>query len=518
MKNSAQLKALDYVVALLSGLALAASLPPSPFDWLAWFSLAPLFRLLENKTIGPAFRLGWIWGVAHFLALIYWIVVALGHYGNLSAITSLVPLALLVFYLALYPALFCCMAVLFRNTTLSFVWISLAWVALEYGRARVLTGFPWCLAGYSQYGHHLLIQVAKLTGVYGISFIIVLVNWLCYRVLLASRRASSQDLSIAIALTGLCIAGTLLYGYHCLNNQPFHNSRSLKDVTVAIVQPGIDQSVKWNPRFQRQTMELYEHLSRKAAKSHPDLLVWPETATPFFFQDNKILAAKVTSLTKEFQTPLLFGSPAYKRTVDGIRYFNRAYLLRPDQKALQHYDKVHLVPFGEYVPLRRFLFFVNKLVPGAGDFQSGSRVNPLRLDDISCGVLICFEAIFPELARVQMQKGANMLVNLTNDAWFGKTSAPYQHLAMAVFRAVENSVPLIRAANTGFSAFIDASGRIQKKSGLFTKEVLIDTVQVPSAFHPTPYTRYGDIFAKGSILISLMALILSLLFRRRNLK
>ena len=190
-----------------------------------------------------------------------------------------------------------------------------------------------------------------------------------------------------------------------------------------------------------------------------------------------------------------------------IKYYNRAYLLTPDGSPPKQYDKAHLVPFGEYVPLKKLLFFISRLVPAAGNFEAGKMIFPLEYGDLSLGILICFEAIFPELARAQTSKGANILINITNDAWFGRTSAPYQHLSMAAFRAVENRKFLIRSANTGFSAFIDPYGHIVSRGSLFREEVLKGTIRI-SKSKMTFYTRFGELFAFTLLAISLIRILL----------
>ncbi len=504
-----------YALALLFGIGFAASFPPSPLDWLAWFTLAPLFKLLEAKSPSRAFGLGWVWGTAHFVAIVYWIVVAVGHYGKLSFLTSIVPMLLLAFYLGLYPAVFCSALVLLRRTQLSIIWIPFAWVALEYARANLFTGFPWCLVGYTQYNHPLFIQVASLFGVYGLSFAVVLINWFCYQIFLSEDRGSPGRLVTRTLIAFFCVLGILWYGYYQLGSCTHVSNKGNKRLRIAIIQPSIDQSVKWDPRFQTKTMELYENLTTNVAPFKPDLIIWPETATPFFFQSNKNLSRRILGLARELGCPILFGSPAYQETAPGTKYFNRAYLLKPEGGVPQYYDKVHLVPFGEYIPAKKLLSFIGKLVPGAGDFMAGSSIAPLNLDGIDLGVLICFEAIFPEISISEARQGAKFLVNLTNDAWFGKTSAPYQHLAMSVFRAVENRIPLVRAANTGFSAIVDCSGKIQKKSRLFAQEVIVGTITVMRSSRPTFYARYGDIFAQCATFLSVLAFIVALTRRRK---
>jgi apolipoprotein N-acyltransferase len=283
---------------------------------------------------------------------------------------------------------------------------------------------------------------------------------------------------------------------------------------VSVVQGNIDQSVKWKPEYQQKTLSTYETLTRTTAGFRPRITVWPETAVPFFFQEAGDNSRRVVDIAEASGGALLFGSPAYERTGDGVRYLNRAYLVDPSDRSIRHYDKVHLVPFGEYVPLKQFLFFIQRLVPAAGDFAAGAEVAPLRLGTASIGVLICFEAIFPDLARRMSRQGANVLVNLTNDAWFGRTSAPHQHLAMAAFRAVETRRPLVRAANTGISAFVLPSGKIGPSSPLFAEAVLTESVRLAPAGLPF-YARHGDLFAQASLVLALARLLSLALARRR---
>ena len=292
------------------------------------------------------------------------------------------------------------------------------------------------------------------------------------------------------------------YGHHRLSEGRDPNKKR-QVLRAVIVQGNIDQSLKWNPAYQVKTLETYLRLTRGNYNFEPDLIVWPETSVPFFFQDNSELSRKLPSMVQESKALLLFGSPGYKRTSGTVKYYNRAYLIAPDGNPPQSYDKVHLVPFGEYVPFKKLLSFINRLVSAAGDFAAGEEIVTMNHEDLSMGVLICFEAIFPEIARVHTTQGANILINITNDAWFGKTSAPYQHLAMAIFRAVENRRPLIRSANTGFSALIGSQGKIIARGNLFCEETLNVSSDISNS-GLTFYTRYGDIFAFSMLLISLI--------------
>lgn len=496
------------LLAILSGVTLTAAFPPGNGPWLAWVALVPLLISLRGEPFRRAFRLGLIAGLAHSATLIYWVTIVMGKYGNLPFPWSLGPLLLLCIYLALYPALFGGLLVLARADWHRPLFAAFLWVALEYLRSKALTGFPWCLLGYTQYENGLLIQLADLTGVYGLTFLIVLTNVVLFDVLtpfLVRRQAWVWGYAFG---TALLLMGSLAYGHLKLDERPAKRDKaeSGKVLRCAVIQPSIDQSVKWDPSFQGETMARYQRLTRSTYDFSPDLIVWPETAVPLFFQDGPAPVKTIFSLVEASEAALIFGSPAYGRDGQQLRYYNRAYLLRPDIRTIQHYDKVHLVPFGEYVPLKGLLGFLNRLVPAAGDFATGDRMAPMGLREASAGILICFEAIFPEISRAMVLEGADVLVNLTNDAWFGVSSAPHQHLSMSVFRAVENRRPLIRAANTGISAIIDSRGRIRHRTELFEEETLMATIDL-SDRNLTLYARFGDVFANLAVFVTLAGII-----------
>jgi apolipoprotein N-acyltransferase len=492
---------LKVLLAVLSGVMLTASFPPGRLSFLSWIALVPLLKGLEGGPPFQGFKLGLIAGLVHFLTLMYWIVVVLGHYGKLNIFVSLGPLLLLTLYLALYIAIFSSLTAGLMGSRFCIIFIAGFWVSLEYIRSNLLTGMPWCLLGYTQYKQLHLIQIADLCGVYGPSFLIVLINGLIYHMVFRRPWKAIGLLKWEVLIVAILSAGTLAYGHYRLSERK-EGKDAGRMLNAAIIQASIDQSIKWDPAYQITTITTYQRLTREAYGFRPDLIVWPETALPFFFQDNLRFSPQVLSMAKESGAIMIFGSPAYEQIRGVTRYYNRAYLLTPDpQKPPQYYDKVHLVPFGEYVPLKKLLSFVSRLVPAAGDFEPGDKVAPLKAGGLSMGILICFEAIFPELARDLTREGANLFINLTNDAWFGMTSAPYQHLSMAVFRSVENRRPMIRAANTGFSAFIGPQGKIQKLSSLFHEEVLEAAIKI-SGRSLTCYSRLGDLFAIFLLVIS----------------
>jgi len=485
------MKKRDFVLSILSGILFVLSYPPFDFEFLAWFAFVPLFYSLRQKTTLSSFLLGFITGIAAFLGTIYWIVVAVHTYGDVPLLLSILILLLLVFYISLYFGTFA-MLLRFIERRLGprmMILASFPWVCLEYLRSIFLTGFPWALLGHSQYLNLPLIQIADITGVYGASFVILLVNVLFYLILLQWPQKMFPYREGVIS--AIIVASVLIYGYLRIDavNHQIQKEPSLK---VGLVQGNIDQSIKWDQSFQEETLKIYDRLSLEAARQSPGLLVWPETATPFFFQDAEQFQSMVLDIPVKTHAYLLFGSPSYRISDTRVANYNSAYLASPDGKIVGKYDKIHLVPFGEYVPFGDILK-LGSLGEGIGDFKSGKEISSLSLPQGKFGVLICFEIIFPDLCRRFVKEGANFLVTITNDAWFGKTSAPYQHFAQAVFRAVENHVFVARAANTGISGFIDPKGKILKEGGIFEEEAINGVIRLSTG--KTFYTLNGDIFA-----------------------
>ena len=271
------------------------------------------------------------------------------------------------------------------------------------------------------------------------------------------------------------------------------------------MQGDIDQDKKWETSYQDQVIGIYEDLSVQAASSSPSLIIWPETAVPFFFGSDARYTEELTAFQRRLNAYLLFGSVLLKGKADG-RYLlsNSAVLLDRNGRVSYIYDKIHLVPFGEYVPLQKVLFFINKLVVGIGDYTRGDSYLKAMTPFGDFGTLICYEIIFPGLVRKFFSNGGDFMVNITNDAWFGRTTGPYQHFSMAVLRAVENRKPVIRAANTGISGFIDSYGRVLSKTDLFQRTVLTATVKTDET--RSFYSRYGDLFSYVWIIFSVLLL------------
>ncbi len=498
------MKKRDILLSFFSGILLILSFPNFDLESLAWFALVPLFYSIEGKGLYHSFILGFLTGVISFLGILYWIIVAVHTYGNVPLILSGFILLLLVVYLSLFIGAFAFLTrfIQIRSGLQTILFTPVLWVALEYLRSFLLTGFPWANLGYSQYLNLPFLQMADMTGPYGLSFVILLVNATLFRVLHQSPKRTF--LFIEVATTVILLLGLLIYGYlkmGTVDRQMIQNP----PLKIGLVQGNIDQSVKWDESFQKETLKIYEKLSSKVAEEKPDLIIWPETAAPFFFQDAKEYQPFILDIPKRTNAFLLFGTPSYKIQKGKVDHYNSAYLVSPSGERAGRYDKIHLVPFGEYVPMQDLLFFIGSLGEGIGDFKSGREIFNFALPQGKFGVLICFEIIFPDLCRRFVKRGANCLVTITNDAWFGRTSAPYQHFSMAAFRAVENRVFVARAANTGITGFIDPKGKIVKQGRIFTEEAMNGTIRLSN--QKTFYTLYGDIFAWACSGFSILLLV-----------
>jgi apolipoprotein N-acyltransferase len=500
-------------MAILSGLLLFLSFPKFGNGILAWVALLPLLHALRNAKPREGFKIGFVTGLIAHVGILYWISHVVVQYGYLPYYVGIAAMLLLAAYLSLYTACFA-MGVLFLRARGNAVFLTapLLWTVLEYARSHLLTGFPWETLACSQYLFENIIQIADITGTYGITFAIVLINVVLYNVLTARFRGNKYR---AAEIATACAVLAVICGYGYFRTAEIQESlKKISPVEVALIQGNIDQSMKWDARYQSETLDIYRSLSLQYIPAPGGFVVWPETAAPFYFEHPDPLRSVVVDVARKSGRPLLFGSPRYEE-INGIKsYMNSAYLLRPDGVIGGRYDKVHLVPYGEYVPLRKFFPFIGKLVAGVGDFLPGKGFDPLVNDGRRLGVLICYEVIFPEAARGYKRNRAGLLVNITNDAWFGRTSAPYQHLSMAVFRAVENRLYLVRAANTGISAVIDPTGKILSRTGIFERTVLKGEVKFID--EKTFYAAYGDAFVYSC---GLLLLILNIFFhkiRRRN--
>lgn len=516
-----------YGPSVLSGFLTFLSFPRAEFYFLAWIALVPLLVCLHGKNGKAAFKNGITFGLIYFFGSTYWIYHSIHKYGSIPLIPSLLLVVLLSLYLSLYPGFFSFLyTFMMRRTSLPTLFVApVLWTTLEFIRSYALTGFPWSSLGYSQFRFLPFIQIADITGVYGISFLLVAFNGaIADVILLKTRRAERPLYPLFPTVTGFVLfcgilTATFSYGFFRL-----HQTRPGTPVKVAIVQGNIEQDRKWDPAYQQEVTDVYKSLSSRLTEIRPDMIVWPETALPFIFATDRERTSRLVEFQRNLNAYLLFGSilarqgaeertsgypesaPLRARAIaETERFTNSAVLLDRDGNISYTYDKIHLVPFGEYVPLRSLLFFVDKLAFGVGDYLAGTRYTRAVTPFGSFGTLICYEIIFPGLVRKFYIQGGDFIVTITNDAWFGMTNGPFQHFSMGVFRAVENRKPVVRAANSGISGFIGSDGQILATTGLFERRTLIREIKTDRTL--TLYTKYGDIFSYVCIVSALLLLI-----------
>jgi len=510
--------------------------------------LVPFLVVIAGEvTLRQAGIFGLFTGLFHFSALLYWIVTVLGYYGGLPLYLSVPAFVLLALYMSVYLGIFAMVSrlLIVRLPLLLALWlVPAAWVALDWCRSFLFSGFPWMDPGYGLAKVPWLLQSADLWGHYGLSYVLVLVNTLV--ALLAMAGAQTRERFALIVPVILLCGGVALYSM-VRWQQIEHQVRMGAAMRVGVVQGNIAQDQKWSPGLQEKTMADYIGQSQGLIeRNRPDLLIWPETALPFYPPGHPLLYS-VRDLAGQGDVALLTGAPwveqrrqdAQKRTErvqgegdslgwsgvergrdDGkgakdererqeLHYFNSALLFDTQGRIVDGYSKSHLVPFGEYVPLKKMLPFLAPVVEAVGDFSPGVISHTLDCRNARIGVLICFESIFPEIARKWVGVNANLLVNLTNDAWYGRSSAPYHSLAMTVMRAVETRRFVVRAANTGFSGVIDPLGRVRMVSPLF--EPWAEVAEVVLMEEKSAFVRWGYLFSPlclGGVIISLVWIVL----------
>ncbi len=485
----------DFAAVVVSALLLALPYHFS-FLWpLSFFAFIPYFFSLENKSRGRVVFQSLVLGILFFAITMYWL-----NYVNIFAFI------LLVIYLSLYFALFGFYSAQFfskksrgleAGPVRAALTMAALWVLLEWVRGWLFSGLPWALLGYSQWKNVLFIQVADVAGVWGVSFLLLFLNVLFYQ-FLSYKKIALGCLYAAAAV----LAVVYLYGFLKMKEW---EPRDLKpSLRVSVLQGNIPQDQKWDAKVRGIIFEKYKRLTLMSANEASDLIVWPETSFPGFFEDEPVMAAHLRSTIRRANTPTLVGVPTLGGLEEGLRSYNSTILFSPSGEESQRYSKTHLVPFGEFLPFEPLLGFIRHLVV-IGRFSPGQEKSifvlkpraPQNYLTARFGVLICYEDMFPSLVRDFVKKGADFLVNVTNDAWFGNTAAPYQHAQASVFRAVENRVPVIRSANTGFSCFISASGEVVGSVNDRGKEIMVTGHQTQGIFlrkSTSLYRLLGDWF------------------------
>ena len=482
------------VLILVSAGLLVVAFPSFNQPWAAWIALVPWLHLLRQGSAREAFRASWLIGGLFFAGSMWWMV-QLTAFGGTMAILGWLLLAA---YLGLYSGLFGVLAHRARRhpAPLSrLLLLPAAWVAAEFLRAHLLTGQGWNLLAYSQTPWPAAIQLADITGAWGISFLIVLVN-AAIEGLLSARTTTTERLQ-AVLLAALLVGAALGYG-----RWRMPRIAQGPPLRFGVVQGNIPQTQKWDEQYAESILERHETLTRQLAQEAPDVIVWPEASVPGVIGVDDEVTQRVQHLAKEIGRPLLVGAPMVQvGGGDNWRMTNSAALLDGQGSIIHRYDKIHLVVFGEYVPFERWLPWLRHVLPPIGDFVPGASFEVFHIASGDWelppfSVLICFEDVFPELARRFVREGAQALVTITNDAWFGPTAAAYQHAQASTFRAVELRRPVVRAANTGWSGCIDAAGRWQERvkddagHELFVPGTV--TCEVASSAERTLCLRFGD--------------------------
>ena len=489
-----------FIAAALSGALLVLSFPSLGHPGAAWVALAPLLVVLHGtRSIGLAFGLGLTTGAVHFAGTLPWLTQVMIEFGGLPLPVGVLLNGLLVAYLALFPAAFAVAMVLLctRLGGWALLGAGPVWVTTELGRLWLFGGFPWELLGYSQTGVLPVAQLASLFGVHGVSLLVAFINSALALALVGPRRHRVRVLAIATGVAGL----VLLFGaWRLTDNRLVRDGTPLR---VGLVQGNIEQADKWDPAMRPAILNRYLDLSRQSAAAGARLIVWPESATPFSFEDAAAGEA-VRQLARDTGTYLLFGSTQRRRDPTP-QLFNAAFALRPDGETAAVYRKTHLVPFGEYVPFRSVLFFASPLVETVTDFSPGTTPVTLPIGSHRISTAICYEIIYPGLARSFVRRGSQLLTTITNDAWYGRSAAPHQHFQQATMRAIEQGRYLVRAANTGISGVVDPYGRVLTRSALFEMTVITEDVRLLSGL--TFYGRIGDLAAYLCLTLSLTAVL-----------
>jgi apolipoprotein N-acyltransferase len=480
-----------FTLAGLSGLLLVASFPRFDVDWLAWLALVPLLLVVERVTAARAFLLALVTGLIFFVGVFEWIWQVPAY--------NVVDEVLLGLYLALYFAAWA-LGVRWLRTVTSLPAVLLApalWVSLEYLRGHAgFLSLPWMLLGHSQYRHPVLLQITSITGAYGLSFLIVLVN-VALSDLCRQRPRSWRTIPGSVVLATATSAVVLVHGAVVLSGDT-----PVEQLRVAAIQGNVPQNVKWDAAYRETALKRHADLTRQAARERPALIVWPETAVPGDVDHDPRVARPVRQLAVETGIPLLVGSSEhakFTRRELGTRFFNSMMLVTPDGRIADIYRKIRLVPFGEYEPLAGIVTWPAAIASSMGNSAAGDRLTIFSVAGVPLASTICWENIFPDLFRQFVRAGARVVVNATNEAWFHDSGAPRQFLAISVFRAAENRVAVLRVANTGISALIDPYGRIiDRLRGADGRDVFVAGVLVaamPVSRVTTAYTSFGDVFA-----------------------
>ena len=503
------MKRQDALCILLTSVGLVVAFPPLPLGSIAVVVLVPFFFFIRDKGVWEAFRGGYTAGLIWAGGTLYWI-------GRATIPGCIGAILFLPLYVALFAAL---QAWLWnRWGEVSFLAAPFTWTGIELLSSFGALAFPWNVLAYTQTFTPVLIQYASITGMYGVSFWIVVLNVLFYFLL---RRKGDWKRSYGWILS---IAVLFILPYIHGSRELRQTDESEKKIKVALIQGNIDPYKKWTPSFIDSNFVVYERLTARACHENPDLIIWPETAAPCYLRHRFSCLRRVRSLIDSLGLPLLTGAPDYEwLDRHTLEKYNGAFLIHPESWKVDRYYKMNLVPFSERVPLADRLPFLYKLLTkvdrNVGDFSPGDSVQVFTFtpssspESVQFSTVICYESIFPYLVRECVRRGAQFVVIITNDGWFGK-SGPYQHARIAVFRSIENRVWIARCANTGISEIIDSFGRIRSRTALDREAVL--TAEVGLQTKKTFFVRHAFVFPGFVSAVNGLVLLVTVLFKRRK--
>ncbi|MBC8183437.1 apolipoprotein N-acyltransferase [candidate division KSB1 bacterium] len=498
------------LLSLFTAVLLSLSFPPLALGFLAYFALIPFFLLLENLSYKESIRWGYLTGFFTNIGTLYWI-------GWVTPPGAFAAILYLPIYFIFYSVLHTFLRKRLGNKYL-FICVPFLWTGMEFIRSLGVLGFPWNSLAYTQTYYLSLIQYVSFTSVYGVTFWIVTIN-----VLILSLMKDVSNIKKVITHLILLILLFLFpwfYGQWVIHDE---ESDAKEKIRVGLIQGNVDPYLKWDDEFMDENLAIYDSLSNLLKKTQLDLIIWPETATPVYLRDSHKYKAAIRKLVDKQNICLITGTPDYKFLPDrSYLTYNAAFLFTPLTKTVEVYRKLHLVPFGEKVPFTETFpllkDFLESLEMGQGNFSPGTEIVSFKVPLLKekerfksgsflAPVLICFESMFSELARKFVKNGADILIIITNDAWFGRTSAPFHHAQAAIFRAIENRIGIARCANTGVSLFIDSFGKSTKSTSIFKKATLIQDMALRK--ESTFFTRYGHVFSITVTLLNILPIVIA---------
>jgi apolipoprotein N-acyltransferase len=505
----------DWIAALATSLLLILSFPNSEFAPLAWISLVPLVVIIARRpSLGSAFMLGWASGTVFFYVSCHWLTYSMIHYGGLPALVAylmLIPGALVI---GLFPGIFA-MALAFmirRHGPVALLLAPFIWVAVEYARLGI-TGQLWNAIGYSQAYYSLLIQAASWGGVYAVGFLIVVVNSaVAFALFRRTGKAIIIGLSVLMIAIGLVIASLFV----ALRTE---RSGAPPYLDVIALQPNVPMTLVKTTEELQLLLDRHLSMSTEALRSLPQdnvprLLVWPESPMNFAYASDRKFQELVGRFTREHRVSLLFNS---QEPAPGGGTYNSAVLINEEGRMISQYDKIRLLPFGEYVPIPRWLPGASLITAIVGDFTPGANYTLMPVGNHRAGVFICVESAYPSIARALTTGGADVLINISNDGYLGPTAVMRQHLANAIFRAVENGRPVLRVTNSGITARIRKDGFMEDQTQGFQTDVRRWRISGPLS-NDTFYSRHGDLFVQICSVLSVLIVAFSCFRRRRDIR